>query len=764
VNAPLRPETARAAVVAKPLASVNDFVVKFANVNGSGSASANELFAKAILRMGVPVSPRNIFPSNIQGLPTWYEVRVCERGWLGRRGGVDMMVAMNPQTWERDLKEIEPGGYLLYDSSRHVPPERLREDVVALGLPLTEICNATYGDARERQLMKNILCLGALSVLLGIDPAEIETLFGEQYKGKERLLDANVKALHLGREHARATLAPIGLRVERRDAVGRPDLHGGQRGGGAGRGLRRRERLRVVSDHAELVGGRGVRVVVREAAHRAGDRTLALRDRAGRGRARLDRHGGRRRLERRARVHRHQRARRVADDRVHRPGLLRRDPGHDRERAARRARRPACHAHPAGRPARLRASRRTATPSTRCCSRGRAECFESHAAALDLADRLQTPVFVMTDLDIGMNTRLCRPLSWDPSRALDRGKVMDHDVLESGRDFGRYLDVDGDGIPYRTYPATHPTRGAFFTRGTTRNPYAKYSEAGADYVYNMERLMRKWETAKALVPQPVVRKGRKRTSIGAIYFGSTSPAMDEALEVLDEHGVAIDTMRLRAFPFPESVRDFVDAHDTVFVVEQNRDAQMKSLLVNELQVDPGRFVSVLHYDGTPITARFIIGRITAASHGAGRAARRSSSAATTDRLLWKRPRHDLHRQAQAPPSDARPQQGRLPAPRLRGRDLDALRGVRPRLDLGGDRAGVLGARHRAASRRQALGHRLLEQDARLLPRQFARVQQRARPDAVGADRREPREPGAAVPGVSGRRRLGVDRPRASSRT
>jgi 2-oxoglutarate ferredoxin oxidoreductase subunit alpha len=241
------------------------------------------------------------------------------------------------------------------------------------------------------------------------------------------------------------------------------------------------------------------------------------------------------------------------------------------------------------------------------------ECFEHTAAALDLADRLQTPVFVMTDLDIGMNTRLCRPLAWDDSKRMDRGKVMDFDMLESGRDFGRYLDVDGDGIPFRTYPGTHPTKGAYFTRGTTRNPYAKYSETGQDYVYNMERLLRKFDTAKALVPQPVVRRARKKATLGAIYFGSTSPAMDEALEVLDEHGVGLDTMRLRAFPFPDSVKAFIDAHEKVFVVEQNRDAQMKSMLVNELQVDPHRLVSVLHYDGTPITARFIIGRITAAT-------------------------------------------------------------------------------------------------------------------------------------------------------
>src|SRR5215210_6654019 len=205
----------------KRIESTNDFVVKFANVNGSGSASANELFAKSFLRMGIPVSPRNIFPSNIQGLPTWYEVRVTEHGYLGRRGGVDLMVAMNPQTWDNDLKEIEPGGYVFYDSSKPMPRSRFREDIHLLGMPLTEICNTTYSDPRQRQLFKNIVYVGALSALLSIDPAEIEKLFSEQYKGKEALLQSNVKALRLGRDYATTNLScPLGIRVKRSSNVG----------------------------------------------------------------------------------------------------------------------------------------------------------------------------------------------------------------------------------------------------------------------------------------------------------------------------------------------------------------------------------------------------------------------------------------------------------------------------------------------------------------------------------------------------------------
>jgi 2-oxoglutarate ferredoxin oxidoreductase subunit alpha len=613
MNAPLNAEQARPAQSVRPLAAVNDFVVKFANVNGSGSASANELFARAILRMGVPVSPRNIFPSNIQGLPTWYEVRVSEKGWLGRRGGVDMMVAMNPQTWDRDVKEIEPGGYLFHDSSKFLPKEKFRDDVIAIGMPLTEICNATYTDSRERQLMKNIVCLGALSVLLGIEAESIEKLFGEQYKGKERLLDSNVKALQLGRDYAAQCLEPIGLRVERRDAVG--------------------DRIFMEGNSAAALGAiyGGASVCAWYPITPSSSVAEAFTSWAKK--FRLDPQTGRSRV-----------AIVQAEDELASIGMVV-GAGWNGARAFTATSGPGVSlmtefiglAYFAEIPVTIvnvqRGGPSTGMPtrtqqadllSCAYASHGDTkhvlllpedptECFEHTAAALDLADRLQTPVFVMTDLDIGMNTRLCRPMNWDDSKRMDRGKVMDFEMLESGRDFGRYLDVDGDGIPFRTYPGTHPTKGAYFTRGTTRNPYAKYSEAGPDYVYNMERLLRKFDTAKSLVPQPVVRKAKKKAAFGAIYFGSTSPAMDEALEVLEEHGVPLDTMRLRAFPFPDSVKEFVDAHEKVFVVEQNRDAQMKTMLVNELQVDPARLVSVLHYDGTPITARFIIGRILAAA-------------------------------------------------------------------------------------------------------------------------------------------------------
>ncbi|HYN87363.1 MAG TPA: hypothetical protein VER55_02475, partial [Ardenticatenaceae bacterium] len=237
------------------------------------------------------------------------------------------------------------------------------------------------------------------------------------------------------------------------------------------------------------------------------------------------------------------------------------------------------------------------------------ECFEFGALAFDLADRLQTPIFVLLDLDIGMNEWLCEPLKWDDSRQLDRGKVLTAEELEAGCEFGRYLDVDGDGIPFRTYPGTHPTKGAFFTRGTSRDRYARYTEEGAAYVDNMQRLLRKFETAKNLVPKPLRKNAPRPTRYGALYFGSTAPAMDEATSALEAQGIDLNLMRVRAFPFSDEVINFILDHDQVFLIEQNRDAQLKTLLISEGALDPARLISVLHYDGTPITARFIVNEI-----------------------------------------------------------------------------------------------------------------------------------------------------------
>jgi 2-oxoglutarate ferredoxin oxidoreductase subunit alpha len=591
------------------ITGINDFVIKFANVNGSGSASANELFAKAILRMGVPVSPRNIFPSNIQGLPTWYEVRVSEKGYLGRRGGVDMMVAMNPQTWAADVEEIASGGYLLYDSTRPRPADELRDDITVIGMPLTEICNAVYSDPRQRQLFKNIMYVGALSVLLGIDMAVIEKLLGEQFRGKEKLIASNVQALKLGRDFATEHLQhPLPIRIERANKVGQRIFVDGNMAAGLG----------AVYGGATVCAWYPITPSTSVAEAFMGYCA----------RYRVDAEG------------RHNYAIVQAEDELASIGMVV-GAGWNGARAFTATSGPGVSlmtefiglAYFAEIPVTIVNVQRGG-PSTGMPTRTQQadiiacayashgdtkhvllfpedpkECFEHTATALDLADRLQTPVFVMTDLDIGMNQRLCEPFEWDQARHYDRGKVMSAAQLDQ-MDFGRYKDVDGDGIPWRTLPGTHPTRGSYFTRGTTRDAYARYSERGPDYIYNVERLLKKFATAATLVPQPVPRPAAKRTRLGVIFYGSTSPAMHEALDVLAGRGIHVNALRLRAFPFPDTVKEFIDAHELVFVVEQNRDAQLRSLLINELEINPAKLQRVLHFDGTPITARFITQAIT----------------------------------------------------------------------------------------------------------------------------------------------------------
>ncbi len=590
----------------KPIEAINDFVIKFANVNGSGSASANELFAKAILRMGVPVSPRNIFPSNIQGLPTWYEARVCEKGYLGRRGGVDLMVAMNPQTWDADIAEIEPGGYLFYDSTRPIPESKFRPDINIIGIPLTEISNATYTDPRQRQLFKNIIYVGALSMLLAVDAEVFEKLFAEQYKGKEALLDSNIRALHLGRDYVIKNMkAPLGIRVQKADKVGDQIFIDGNSAAALG----------CVYGGATVAAWYPITPSssVPEAFQKYCDKY------------RTDPSTG---LNRFAIVQ--------AEDELASIGMVV-GAGWNGARAFTATSGPGISlmaefiglayfaeipvtiidvqrgGPSTGMPTRTQQSDLLAcayashgdTKHVMLLPEDPYECFEFGAVALDLADRLQTPIFFMTDLDIGMNQRLSKPFVWDDARTYDRGKVMTAEELEAGKDFGRYKDVDGDGIAWRTLPGTHPTKGAYFTRGTTRDPYARYSERGPDYIYNMERLLRKFATAADMVPQPLFDKAPKKTKLGVIYFGSTSPAMKEGLDILNAEGIHLDAMRLRAFPFPASVEAFIEEHDQVYLVEQNRDAQMHSILVNELSIDPAKMIKVLHYDGTPITARFI---------------------------------------------------------------------------------------------------------------------------------------------------------------
>ena len=593
-----------------PIGSVNDFVVRFANVNGSGSASANELFARSVLRMGVPVSARNIFPSNIQGLPTWYEVRISEAGHLGARGGLDLMVAMNPQTWDKDVAGIDPGGYLFYDSTKPMPASKFRDDITVLGVPLTAICNREYSDPRQRQLFKNIIYLGALSALLDIDSAVIVKLFGEQFKGKEKLIGSNVHALHLGRDWVTMNMDnPCGLKVRRSDKVG--------------------DRIYIDGNAAAALGAVYGGATVCAWYPLTPSSSLADAFTSYCAKLRTDPVD---KTKKYAIIQ--------GEDEIASIGIVI-GAGWNGARAFTATSGPGISlmqefvglGYFAEIPAVIFDVQR-AGPSTGMPTRNQqsdvlncayashgdtkhvvlfpenpGETFEFAAQAFDLADRLQTPVFVLLDLEIGMNQHLCAPLKWDDKRKYDRGKVMTAADLDAGKDFGRYLDVDGDGIPFRTLPGVHPTKGAYFTRGTSRDRYARYTEDGGAYVDNMQRLLRKFETAKGLIPRPVRRNAEKPTKYGVIYYGSTSPAMDEAIAMLEDRGHRLDMLRVRAFPFHQDVTEFIVEHDFVFLVEQNRDAQMRSLIVNECGIDPMRIMPILHFDGTPITARFIAGAI-----------------------------------------------------------------------------------------------------------------------------------------------------------
>lgn len=589
---------------------VNDFVIRFANVNGTGSASANSLFAKAIFRMGIPVTPKNIFPSNIQGLPTWYEVRVSEKGYLGRREGIDLMVCVNPQSMAKDVASVKPGGYFLYDSTKNLHSEFIREDINYIGIPLMAICLREYTDPRQRQLFKNIIYVGALSALLQIEFEVLTTLLAEQFAGKEKLIAPNVKALQLGIDYIHENFEyPLDIRLERRDLVGNRILVDGNSACGLGavyagatvaawypitpstsvveafneyaQALRvdaetGRKNYAIVQAEDELAA---IGMVI--GANWNGARSFTAT--SGPGVSLMAEFLG---LAYFAEIPT------VLID-VQRAGPSTGMPTRTQQADIIAA---AYASHGDTRQVLLFPS----TPK---------ECFDDVATAFDLAERLQTPVIVMTDLDLGMNDHMTAPFEWNDDRKYDRGKVLHAEDLEAITRFGRYLDVDGDGIPYRTYPGAHPSKGAYVTRGTSRDEYAAYTEDSGAYTRNMDRLLTKWETAKDIVPAPELRQATTPNDCGLIFFGTSIYSSEEAVDLLAAQDIHLDSLRIRAFPFGKMVREFIEAHELVFVVEQNRDAQMRSLLVNELEIAPQKLISVLNYDGMPITADAIVKQI-----------------------------------------------------------------------------------------------------------------------------------------------------------
>ncbi len=592
------------------MTTYNDFVIRFANVNGSGSASANGMFAKALFRMGIPVATRNIFPSNIQGLPTWFEVRASEKGYLGRREGIDIMVAMNAETYDEDVASIVPGGFLLHDNSQGGDRRLNRSDINDLGIPLSKLVQSEFEDPKQRQLFKNIVYLGALSALLNIDFEIITGMVSEQYKGKDDLIKPNITAMELGRSYAHDYMkSPLPIQVRASDGVG--------------------DRILIDGNAAAALGAiyGGATICAWYPITPSTSMAEAFEQHASKLRVDSD-------------TSRKNYAVIQAEDELAAMGIVI-GAGWNGARAFTATSGPGVSlmteflglAYFAEIPAVLfdvqRAGPSTGMPtrtqqadllSSAYASHGDTrhpllfpsspkECFDFAASSFDLADRLQTPIIVMNDLELGMNDNLSQPFVWDDERSYDRGKVLDRKKLEEIDEFGRYLDIDGDGIGYRTLPGTHPTKGAFFTRGTSRDEYAVYTESPEAYTANMDRLLRKWGTAKTLVPLPEIVDSDQKACI--IYYGTTEMPMSEALDRLSDDGIQLDTMRLRAFPFGEAVTDFIDKHEILFVAEQNRDGQMRTLLVNELGIDPNRFIPVLYYGGLSISADTIHEQILA---------------------------------------------------------------------------------------------------------------------------------------------------------
>ena len=588
--------------------SVNDFVIKFANVNGTGSASANQMFAKAIFRMGIPVSPKNIFPSNIQGLPTWFEVRVSEKGYLGQRGGVDIAVAMNPQSYSKDIDEISEGGYLLYDSTwkRNFN----RSDINIIEIPLTQLCVDSFKNPKQRALFKNIAYVGALSALMEIEYEVLEKIISEQFANKPSLIEPNIKALNLGRDYVLDNLDyPIGIKLSRRNLLENKILISGNEAAGLGAvyGGATFCSWYPITPSTSLAEGyekyaKKYRVDERSgknlyASVQAEDELAAVGMAIG-----ANWNGAR------------------AFTATSGPGisLMSEFLG-----LAYFAEIPLVvfnvqRGGPStGMPTRTQQSDVLAcayashgdTKHVLLFPADPKDCFDFSAKAFDLADQLQTPVFVVSDLDMGMNDWVCEKFDWDDSIAYNRGKVLNYEDLEKLESYGRYLDSDNDGICYRTYPGTHPEKGAYFTRGTSHDEYARYTEDGNVNAETLMRLMRKFRTASELVPEPLIEINGE-DSCGIIFYGSSKPAVLEAKDILRTKNINVDLMQIRSFPFNLDVWEFIASHDRIYVVEQNRDSQMRTLIMAEGGISAEVLRPLVHFTGDPIEAAYIVNKIS----------------------------------------------------------------------------------------------------------------------------------------------------------
>jgi 2-oxoglutarate/2-oxoacid ferredoxin oxidoreductase subunit alpha len=589
---------------------VNDFAFKIATANGTGSASANGLLMQAIFRMGVPVTGKNVFPSNIQGLPTWYEIRVSKDGYTARTPHFDLMIALNAATYQKDVAEVRAGGYLLYDSTWPLDDKLQRPDVTYLGVPLAEMCNAAFTGVRERILMKNIAYVGALAALLQIDTDIIRALLNEKFGRKPALMDSNQKAVDLGYEYARTHLSsPLPTRLQALDQT--------------------KDAILIDGNTAAALGCVYAGATV--AAWYPITPSTSLMD-AFRGfcqKFRIDKATGKNRF-----------AVLQAEDELAAVGMVI-GAGWAGARAFTSTSGPGISlmnefiglAYYAEVPAVIFDVQRTG-PSTGMPTRTQQgdlmmcayashgdtrhiclypadprEAFEFSVKAFDLAERFQTPVFVLSDLDIGMNDWMVPKLTWDDNYRPDRGKVLNAEELEAAKSFYRYLDVDGDGIPYRTLPGTHP-KGAYFTRGSGHNRFGAYTEDAEEYTEVIDRIDRKIQRATKAVPAPLIqtKPGQK---LGLVTVGGCHAACVEAMDLLAREGIIVDYLRVRGFPFGEDVSAFLDAHEINFVVEQNRDAQLRSLLMLETGVSIEKLSSVRYYGGFPMSAHHVIAGVKA---------------------------------------------------------------------------------------------------------------------------------------------------------
>jgi 2-oxoglutarate ferredoxin oxidoreductase subunit alpha len=589
---------------------VNDFTVKFANVNGSGSASANSLVMKAIFRMGVPVVGKNFFPSNIQGLPTWYEIRVTRDGWRARAGQVDIMVAMNAETYSRDVREVGAGGCLVYDSTWPSSALLARDDIRTFGVPFAQLCNENFEGARARTLMKNIMYAGTVAALIDLDLEVIRTLLAETFSKKPALVESNMKAIEIGYRYAKEHFGcPLPTHIERMNATAGHVLIDGNTAAALGclyagatvgawypitpstslmdafRSLCARHRIDPVTgkNNYVIVQAEDELAAIGVVIGASWNGARAFTPTSGPGISLMEEFIG---LAYYAEV----------------PAVI-----FDVQRVG----------PSTGMPTRtqqcdLLACAYASHGDTRhvmLFPDSPEECFQMAVKAFDLAERLQTPVFVLLDLDIGMNDWMSPDFKWDDGYQPDRGKMLSDEQIAGLGKFQRYLDPDGDGIPYRTLPGISP-KAAYFTRGSGHNRYGAYTEDSAEYQDVMDRLTRKFSTAARLVPAAVVEA--RGATAGIVSLGSCDAPVREALASLRRSGTAIDYMRVRAFPFGAEVEEFLATHQTIFVVEQNRDAQLRSLLTLETAVDKKKLHSILHYNGLPMQASCIVDGVNSA--------------------------------------------------------------------------------------------------------------------------------------------------------